>query len=563
METANTQNSSPEIWQVDVNGQIYETSFEEMTQWIAEGALLPGDKVRRGNLRWLEANRVPLLHEFFNAKALGIDPPRVSTTVNSPAPENTPSAAGNFQNSQNFTQTSPGFETPTTSGGSFSSQTQSYQSVNNSTPENSCVIHADEEARYFCETCLNSFCKTCPTSYGGSVRICPMCGAMCKPVGEVRQNRQKQVQNHPPVTESFGFSDFGKALAFPFKYKASFVMGAVMFMLFTLGQSASGVGGIYMLVAAIFSAMMANMLTFGILANTVENFSQGNLDTNFMPSFDDFSMWDDVVHPFLLSIGAYISSFGPLIAIAVIMIFFILGATKQELNSIQQKTVDPTAPELRHEYDSVKDIPQIKSISEGIKEKAAEHNQQLESIQNNSNGAGQPRVYDEEKEFQRLNDQINQQRKSQLESAFGKNEEMQTAEGGQILLRLANTAVPFLLLMGIAFLWGVFYLPAACAIAGYTRSFGSTINPLVGLDTIKRLGVDYWKILGMVFLLSIFVGILQMILRVVLLPFDLPRMGNLPAVAIGSFFTFYFSIVFSGILGYALYKNADKLNLYR
>lgn len=54
-----------EMWQTEVNGQIYETSFEELTKWIAEGSLLPQDKVRRGNLRWLEANKVPALHRFF------------------------------------------------------------------------------------------------------------------------------------------------------------------------------------------------------------------------------------------------------------------------------------------------------------------------------------------------------------------------------------------------------------------------------------------------------------------------------------------------------------------
>ena len=51
--------NTSELWQAEVNGQIYEASFEELAQWIQEGALLPQDKVRRGNLRWIEAQKVP------------------------------------------------------------------------------------------------------------------------------------------------------------------------------------------------------------------------------------------------------------------------------------------------------------------------------------------------------------------------------------------------------------------------------------------------------------------------------------------------------------------------
>ena len=66
-----SENSSAEIWQIDVNGQIYEAPFDEMAQWIAEGSLLRGDMVRKGSLRWIEAGRVPTLIQFFNAKEAG------------------------------------------------------------------------------------------------------------------------------------------------------------------------------------------------------------------------------------------------------------------------------------------------------------------------------------------------------------------------------------------------------------------------------------------------------------------------------------------------------------
>ncbi len=34
-------------------------------EWIVEGLALPGDPVRKDNLNWLEANRVPALRSAF------------------------------------------------------------------------------------------------------------------------------------------------------------------------------------------------------------------------------------------------------------------------------------------------------------------------------------------------------------------------------------------------------------------------------------------------------------------------------------------------------------------
>jgi hypothetical protein len=129
--------------------------------------------------------------------------------------------------------------------------------------------------------------------------------------------------------------------------------------------------------------------------------------------------------------------------------------------------------------------------------------------------------------------------------------------------RLAAAAIPLFLLLMVGVVWGLFYFPAACAVAGYTRSFAATINPLVGLDTIRRMGFDYVKILLMLMLLSIASGIVSFIFNLLLSPFDMPGVGNLPAIALVSLFTFYFAVVFALILGFALYKNSAKLNLYR
>ena len=50
-----TNEQTFEVWQIDANGKVFDTNFAEMTAWIGEGSLLRQDKVRKGNLRWIEA----------------------------------------------------------------------------------------------------------------------------------------------------------------------------------------------------------------------------------------------------------------------------------------------------------------------------------------------------------------------------------------------------------------------------------------------------------------------------------------------------------------------------
>ena len=75
-----------EIWQVEVGGQVYEAAFAELSDWIGEGSLQPEDKVRKGNLRWIEARRVPSLVPFFNAKEKGLPMPVVVSTTDAADP---------------------------------------------------------------------------------------------------------------------------------------------------------------------------------------------------------------------------------------------------------------------------------------------------------------------------------------------------------------------------------------------------------------------------------------------------------------------------------------------
>jgi len=340
--------------------------------------------------------------------------------------------------------------------------------------------------------------------------------------------------------EGFGFGDFGRALAYPFKFKTSLIMGALMFMFFSIGQSAMAFGGIFMLVAAIMCFMLANMLTFGILANTTENFAQGKLDINFMPSFDEFELWDDVVHPFFLSIGVYISSFGPLIAVFLIAVFMVAGSVNKDMNGMQSDAARMTNPELPYAANAAK---QSQNVREMVKVAKDYQQKRLEQLQKGEIEPGQMpnNLSDPDEEyFERTNKMIQESRKAQLESAVGKTPETVAKERAELVKRILAYGALFIILSGLTLLWGLFYFPAACAVAGYTRSFTATLNPAVGLDTIRRLGLDYVKILLMGLIIVLASGFVGFVLSLILSPFDLLGMENMPAKPVASLISFYF-----------------------
>jgi hypothetical protein len=570
-----------EIWQVEVGGQIYEADFAELASWVADGGLQPEDKVRRGELRWIEAKRVPTLVPHFNAKRDGTPPPAVIVTVTEAGKSKEPDNPGRVTIAETSTPVSPSADT-TIIERTISSPTNAFLD-----PE-FCSVHTTVPAAYICDFCVRSYCKSCPSSYGGSVRICPQCRGFCKQKEKAREQKQKEAAFQNALEKGFGFGDFAAAISYPFKFKTSLFFGALMFMFFSLGQMATALGGIFMIAAALFCWMLANMLTFGVLAHTTENFSQGKIGVNFMPSFDDFSILDDVLHPFFLSIGAYLSAFGAFIAIAVIGVYLVMtsmAADQQAMVADIQKL--PGTPYYAAK-DTVAQSEEVKKVFADIKKKEDERRRRamaaVEGMEKKMESGGDlndneiklstvpgttptpempPMAGDTEEDVMKANELIQKTQKQQLESALGKTPETKAKEREEFVKRFLSLAAPLVVLSGIALIWGLFFFPAACAVAGYTKSFMATINPLVGLDTIRRLGFDYIKLVAMGFVILVAVMVILSVLGMIFLPFDMPGYGNLPATAVGSLFIFYFSVVFSCLIGFLLFKASEKLKLRR
>lgn len=554
--------ATEEIWQVETGGQVFNANLDEIAAWIEDGSLLRIDRVRKGNLRWIEAGKVPALDKFFNAKDATAPPPRVITISSTEVLGRTeaPRAADADRRKTSDRWYGPdrrevGDRRNTTH--SRVSRDGAEASIADIAAD-VCSVHTDAQARYVCDTCTSLFCKACPTGYGSNVKICPFCGAMCSPLEPATAATGRNSPNATVPAGSFGFGDFGRALAYPFRFKSSLVFGAILFAIFQIAQGGGPFGGIFMMAASLTCFMLSNMLTFGVMANTVDNFAKGEAEANFMPSFEDFDIWDDVVHPFFLSIGVYISAFGPFIAMVLFAIFFVAGGTGGVGGDAAAK-VDPAYAAARQVMNQGQAIQQLVANSAQAQQRRTRAMQEGNFEQLD----GPARQQAEDERLQNLDKMIQDQQRTQLESAVGKTPETTAKEQEALVKRVMGYSSWLLIAGALTLLWGLIYFPAACTVAGYTRSFAATLNLMVGLDTIKRLGGSYFLILVMCLMLALASGLVNMIVAGAFAAFDMPSVGNLPAKLLGSLAGFYVWAVFSCILGFALYRSSDKLALAR
>jgi len=553
-----SESEQNEAWQIEVNGQVYEASFAEMADWIADGALQPEDKVRRGNLRWIEARKVPTLTAFFNAKASGSPLPAVvvsTTDALRPEQESLPQTAAQAGPLPNDLQ-----DNNLVVG-------RAVEPVNPSKDPNRefahldpdrCANHVDRPADFVCRSCTRPACRECVNKFGSSVAVCAKCGGLCKSKTDLDAHQLKEEFRSESIHQGFGFGDFAESIGYPLRFKASLFFGAVMFMFFSLGRMAAAFGGIYMLVAAIFSYMLANMLAFGILSNTIDSFAQGKIGGNFMPTFDEFSLWDDVVHPFFLSVGVYISAFGPFIAVFLLGSYLVMSSVSSQANAMKANLEQTPGTPYYNVRDTMDQSEQVKGILANSERINQEHLDAQEKIENGQQPAS---VDQEEENIQKVNKMMADSKRKELESVVGKTAETRAQESAAFTAGLLKLAPPIVVIGFITFLWGMFYFPAACTVAGYTQSFAATVDPRVGLDTIKRLGVDYAKVLFMAFLMLVVFGVVSAALSFVFAAFDMPGIGNLPAKAFESIVWFYLVIVFACLLGFVIFKASDRLKL--
>ena len=523
-----------EIWQVMCSGEVYQADLDTLKQWIAEGLVQPSDQVRKGNLRWIEAGRAPLLRRVFSGE-------EVVTPAAAPAPETQgtprvqpvaadlpvyaapPSSPSSFAlpapdleqaltdfNDEcavpNFTvhrapEATPEPETEHAPAPDF------YQ--HNAPPTLSlapgCYNHPHVAPHYICRVCAALFCAECPKFIeGGTTALCSRCGDFCYLYDDI----QAKAARYEHRSSGFGFEDFWQAIRYPFGNVVGLLGMAVVYGLMQLGGWRGQV--------------LAYVVMFGCIALVIKQMAWGRFERSFLPDFTAFSLWDDLVVPCFLGVGITIVTLAPVLLLAAAILFGWFGGKP------------PAAPPA----------PTAQQAQSQITE------QEFQDFVNSSD----PK---KDEEFVK---KVEQMRRQQYDIA---------AEGGkreagmmQNVVRAFMTSPGLILLLGlVAFLWAFFYYPMALTVAGYTEDFRAVVNPLVGLDTMRRMGSIYVKAFLMYAAVELVGSVLAFVIALVLAPFDMPLMGNLPAKFIEGTFTFYFNLVIACILGLALYKSAEKLDI--
>jgi Protein of unknown function (DUF4013) len=415
----------------------------------------------------------------------------------------------------NDTAKTPPYEEPTVSAepqnewadaGNMSSYEASHHAGN------ACTNHPQLGAHYVCRRCNATWCETCPRFVSGSkIPLCPACGDLCKLFKEVTAKAaQTQFQG-----SGFGLGDFAQAIRYPFQHKIALLVGALLYGL--------------LLMAGIRGGMVAWMIMFGCISHVISQVAWGRLHRSFMPDFSSFSMWDDVVMPIFLGVGITIVTWGPIIALVIALFFGVMSGPGmpsvlpgQEMAAAAESS-GPTAEDLDVLTDPNADPKKLEEASKKL-------------------------------------DQLRPGAQIAQEAERSKDDSDPTALF-QMLMPYLGAGIALLLLFLLGLVWAIFYYPMALTVAGYTQSFGSVVNPLVGLDTIRRMGLTYFKAFGMVLVVQVAAFVVSIIIALITSPFNLPFVGNLPAYFINGTATFYFNLVIACVLGLSLFKSADRLGI--
>lgn len=373
---------------------------------------------------------------------------------------------------------------------------------------NACHNHPDVAPEYVCKMCGAAFCRDCPR-FVSNTPICPLCGDLCRRYQEIR-TRSAQVQFQG---SGFGMSDFTRALAYPFQHKIALLCGALLYG--------------FLLLAGFRGSVLAWMIMFGCISHVISQVAWGRLNRSFMPDFSAFSLWDDLILPIFLGLGIMIVTWGPVIALVLALVFGAVRGGAKPPTSIAggpQTSAGPTQQDLGALADPEADPKKLEEASK-----------KLDQLR-----PGVPLVQEAER---------------------SRKEQSDPAANVKMLLPYLGAGFVVLLLLLVGIAWAIFYYPMALTVAGYTQSFGSVVNPLVGLDTIRRMGATYFKAFGMVLAIQVVALIVGGIVAMITSPFALPFIGNLPANFINGTFTFYFNLVIACVLGLSLYKCADRLGI--
>jgi hypothetical protein len=524
MKSETETKAASEIWQVMTGEEVYQADLQTLKQWIGEGLVQPTDKVRKGALKWIEAQRAPVLRPVFTGEE---QPPqaaqpdeadefeaRPATDAFEPASVNDAFQPSHANAAQTHADAASSPSQAHTHGASSHTREVEWPQtlgIGGGEPSlsSSCRFHPTQGATLVCRACRATFCRACPNQVkASSVFLCPLCGGFCDPLERVAARANVYARQF----EGFGLGDFRQALAYPFNHTSSLVGGAALYGLLTLG--------------GLRSQLLAWAFVFGCIALVIRRVGYGHTERDFMPDFSAFSFWDDVIVPFFLGVGITIVTVGPVILLVVALLFGWFGGGQKPFALAPPPSGAASRAITRDD---------LKTLANGgSAEQEAELEQKVQAM--TPRGQIAQGIKDSE-------------RQEQESTALTVVRQLVARPGLIVLLTLAALG------------WAAFYYPMALLVAGWTEDFKSVVNPLVGLDTMRRMGATYFKAFLMYLAVESASFAAGLLIALVTSPFQMPFVGNLPGKFLGGAVTFYSSLVVACFLGLALFKSADRLGI--
>lgn len=429
------------LWEVEVEGRVYCGELTEIIDWINEGAVLPRHKVRRGNLRWLPAKRVPELSPYFKRV--------VRSGSEAPAAEGVESVHG-FEN----------FGTQIVGGGAAASPAAAAQPERKAKPSRFCVVHRELRSEYVCGVCRRSYCRVCPKRYGSDVRLCPSCGAVCITFAEAQNNIfSPGAINRPYARKGLTGEndrkffdtkiqprDIWESLAYPLSAWGDLAVAVLIFVPLFAAMITAVRGSISNVAASAAAAAIAFGAAFCILSNVCRTEKLQLDPPTFLPRFREGV--EGLLRPLGRAIAVAAASFG---------LFAVLAAGSAGYAWYQfSASVDLVETEMRAA--------------------AARH------------AAAQP--------VAAVDKLVEQRRWMIVDAVVGENGAAEDTAPIRIVRAVMMLSVTLLAPMGIAFVLGLILLPAACGAVIEKSSARTLLNPVNALRVLKQYGFDYIKLLA-------------------------------------------------------------------
>ena len=496
-----------EIWQVSTPDGVYQADLDTLKQWVAEGVVLPTDRVRKGALNWIDAGRAPMLRRVFSGeeRVEVSAPPRDDAAPETQAPSDLGLAG------------EEGDAAAAGARGPHEAAAKWAEPATDAAPALgfSCHFHPAQTATLVCRMCSETFCRACANRVGtSSVLLCSLCGGFCDPLDAVTE----RLALYARQGEGFGLSDLQQALAYPFRHLASLLGGALLYG--------------FLLLAGARGQLLAMALVYGCISLVVRRVGYGSMERDFLPDFSEFSFWDDLVVPCALGVGVTVVTLGPTLLLLGALLFGWLNGPQSpsRLALPPEAAVEQAQKEAEAAGVTREDMGTL--INGGTAEEEAE----LEKKVNAMRPAAQ------------MARQLEENKKDD-DGAFGVAATLLEHPGLVLVLGL------------LALGWAAFYHPMALLVAGWTESLKSVLNPLVGLDTMRHMGLTYVKAFLMYLAVQAVSFLLIWVVGLATAPFNMPFVGNLPGTFLGGIVTFYTSLVVACVLGLALFKSADRLGI--